>query len=51
MKLLEQLPTEQQNIILQMGRKCLSFKQKDLCEKMYAIYTCLRKADPVNFFI
>lgn len=47
---LEKCTIEQQNIILQAGRKCIGLKQKDVCERMYAGNVCLRTLDPEHYF-
>lgn len=50
LNVLDQCTVEQQNILLQASRKCMSIKLKDMCERTYATHECMRKADPVHYF-
>lgn len=48
---LDTCSVEDQNIMFQMGRKCVQQKQKDMCERSYAMHLCMRKTDPVHYYI
>lgn len=47
---LEQCTIEQQNMMLQIGRKCLHVKHKDICERCYLTHLCWRSADLGHYF-
>ena len=36
-----------QLIIMNMGRPCLKFKTKDLCERAFLLHKCMKEKDPV----
>lgn len=45
------MPVDSQNLLLRIVSKCISIKNKNVCERMYVINVCLRRTDPARFFL
>lgn len=51
LKQIENLPPEEQMIMINMGKKCIGQKDKDICEKSYKFFRCMKTVDMVHFYV
>lgn len=48
---IESLDAESQLIMLNMGKRCLAQKERDMCDRMYGVLRCMKESDPEHFFL
>lgn len=51
LKRIEQLEPEEQIIMLNMGKKCMAQKEKDICDRFYNVFRCMKTSDMTHFFV
>lgn len=47
---IQSLDPESQIIMLNMGKRCLAQKERNICDRMYGVLRCMKEADPEHFF-
>lgn len=51
LKSIETLDAESQMIILNMGKRCLAQKERNLCDRIYVVLRCMKESDREHFFM